>query len=86
MTQLRDQTIKNNFLFAATMMQGNNCKDLLEMILGIEIDHLRVNNEQQLMFNPDYHGIRLDVYARDENNTRYDIEIQIAYDYLPKRC
>ena len=32
------------------------------------------------MYNPEYKGVRLDAYAKDENNTRYNIEMQI----LPK--
>ena len=30
--KLKDLTIRDNFMFAAVMMQGDNCKDFLEMI------------------------------------------------------
>lgn len=33
---LQQLTIKDNFMFAAVMCREDNCKRLLEMILGIE--------------------------------------------------
>ena len=39
-----------------------------------------------MAYHPEYHGIRLDVYADDENHTRFNIEMQMVYQkYLPKR-
>lgn len=32
---LKELTIKNNFMFGAVMMDGDNCKELLELILQI---------------------------------------------------
>ena len=40
--QLKDLTIRDNFLFAAVMMQEDNCKRFLEMLLGIEIDRIEM--------------------------------------------
>lgn len=31
-----------------------------------------------MVYHPEYKGVRLDVYAKDENNTRYNIEMQVA--------
>lgn len=72
-------------MFAAVMMQGDNCKKFLEMLLGISIKKIVISREKSLIYNPEYKGVRLDVYANDENNTRYDIEMQVAEQKLGKR-
>lgn len=73
---LQELTLKNNFLFGAVMSDEENCKPLLEMILGFPIGKIEVNKEHNLVYHPEYHGIRMDVYAKDENNTRYNVEMQ----------
>ena len=72
--KFKDLTIRDNFMFAAVMMQGDNCKRFLEMLLGISIKEIRISRERSLIYNPEYKGVRLDVYANDENSTRYDID------------
>ena len=72
-------------MFAAVMMQEDNCKKFLEMLLGIQIQKIEISYEKCLIFNPDCKGVRLDVYANDENNTRYDIEMQVVEQELGKR-
>lgn len=72
-------------MFAAVMMYRDNCKKFLEMVLGIEIKEIVVSYEKSLIYNPECKGIRLDVYVGDENNTRYDIEMQVAEQSLGKR-
>ncbi len=74
--KIQDLTIKDNFMFAAVMLDPENCKEMLEMILNIEIAEVHVDKEKCLIYHPDYHGIRLDVYAADEYNTHYNIEMQ----------
>ena len=73
---LQQLTIKDNFMFAAVMSMEDNCKKLLEMILNIEIERVEVDKEKSLIYHPQYKGVRLDVYAKDENNTRYNVEMQ----------
>lgn len=73
-------------MFAAVMMQEDNCKYFLEMLLGIEIREVKLSYEKCLIYNPEYKGVRLDVYAADANNTRYDIEMQVAEQCLGKRA
>ncbi len=73
---LQQLTIKDNFMFAAVMCREDNCKKLLEMILGIEIERVEVDKEKCMVYHPQYKGVRLDVYAKDENNTRYNVEMQ----------
>ena len=55
------------------------------MVLGINIKEISISYEKCLIYNPEYKGVRLDVYANDENNTRYDIEMQVAEQELGKR-
>ena len=65
-------------MFNAVMVKDDNCKKFLEMLLGISIKKIVVSKEKEITYHSDYKGIRLDVYANDENNTRYDIEMQVA--------
>ena len=83
--KFKELTIRDNFMFAAVMMQKDNCKQFLEMLLGIKIERIVISYEKTLIYNPNYKGIRMDVYAKDEKNTRYDIEMQIANKELGKR-
>jgi len=82
---LSDLTIRDNFMFAAVMMQGNNCKDFLELLLGIKIARIELSYEKNIIYNPECKGVRFDVYAEDENNTRYDVEMQVVKKNLRKR-
>ena len=66
-------------------MEQENCKRLLELALGIEIEHVEVNTEKSIVYNPEYKGVRLDVFARDEKNTRFNVEMQVAKQSLEKR-
>ena len=42
---LQELTIKDIFLFAAVMMNPENCKDVLERALGFPIAHVEVSYE-----------------------------------------
>ncbi|MCM1187275.1 MAG: Rpn family recombination-promoting nuclease/putative transposase [Lachnoclostridium sp.] len=77
---LQELTLKDNFLFAAVMSDPENCRQLLELALGLEID-----TEKSIIYHPEYRGVRLDVYARDEHHTRFNVEMQIAKQSLAKR-
>ena len=76
-TPLKDLTIKNNFMFAAVMSDEENCKGFLERALPIKIEHVEISTEKNIIYHPEYKGVRLDVYAKDEKNTRYNIEMQV---------
>ena len=60
------------------MKHKHICKHLLEIILGIKIKQL-VDPETEKPFKNSYEskGIRLDVYVEDEEETVYDIEMQV---------
>ena len=82
-----DLTIVNDFLFCKVMQDEALCKELLEIILGVESEKI-VYNEDQKVFREtiDGKGIRLDVYVKDEKHTIYDLEMQTTdTKELPKR-
>ena len=73
---LKELTIKNNFMFGAVMCDEDNCKGLLERVLQVPIERVEISKEKSIAYHPEYKGVRLDVYAKDENNTRYNVEMQ----------
>ena len=73
---LQELTISSAFLFGAVMTNPEHCKDLLERALEIKIARVEVSKEKSIVYNPEYKGVRLDVYAADGNNTHYNIEMQ----------
>ena len=75
--QLKELTLKDNFMFGAVMMDEENCKGLLERVLEIPIEHVEISKEKSIVYHPEYKGVRLDVYAKDENQTRYNVEMQV---------
>lgn len=75
---LQELTIKDNFLFGAVMSIEENCRKFLEMALGFSIAHVEVSKEKSLIYHPEYKGIRLDIYANDENHTHYNVEMQMT--------
>ena len=82
---LQQLTIKDNFMFTAVMMDEANCLRFLERALDMQIDHVVVDKEKSLIYHPDYHGIRLDVYAKG-NLKAFNIEMQIQPKHnLPRR-
>ena len=76
--KLEELTIKHTFLFGAVMSDEDNCKDCLERALGFPIEKVTVCKEKSIVYHPEYKGVRLDVVAKDENHTHYNIEMQIA--------
>ncbi len=83
---LQDLTLKNSFMFAAVMMEPENCKALLERILEMEIDHVVVDKEKSIVYHPEYKSVRLDVYAKDEEGSHFNVEMQVAKKEIVKRA
>ena len=75
--RLQDLTIKDNFMFCAVMSEEENCIGFLEMVLGFPIAKIDVSYERNMVYHPEYKGIRLDVYAKDETNKHYNVEMQV---------
>lgn len=84
---LQELTIKDNFMFGAVMCDEKHCHKLLEMSLGFQIAKVEVSKEKSIIYHPQYKGVRLDVYAKDENNTHYNVEMQaVKKDNLLRRA
>ncbi len=80
--------ISNDFLFGKVMQNPELCKELLQRILpDLDIDHIEYPELQKsIEQDRDAHGIRLDVYVKDDKETVYDIEMQVSNTKeLPKR-
>ena len=83
---IKDLTIRDNFMFAAVMQDADNCRRFLEMTLGFLIEKVVVDSEKSIIYHPEYRSVRLDVYAKDGCNTRYNVEMQVlSGSNLPKR-
>lgn len=74
---LQELTFKDNFMFGAVLLDPVNCKGVIERSIGKEIDRVEVSKEKSIVYNPEYKGVRLDAYAKDGKNTRYNIEMQV---------
>ena len=80
-------TIANNFIFYKVMRNHPDvCKELLEILLEMEIDHIEMHGEKIIETDFDSKSIRLDVYAKD-NKQAFNIEMQAAdTKELPERA
>ena len=62
-------TIANNFIFYKVMRHNPDvCKELLELLLEIEIDRIEMRGEEVIETDFGSKGIRLDIYAKNESN------------------
>ena len=75
---LKDLTLKDNFMFCAVMTVEENCRSFLEACLGFPIGDLQIDQEKSMIWHPEYRSVRLDVYAKDDENRRYNVEMQVA--------
>ena len=75
--KLQELTIKDNFMFGAVMAEEENCRRLLELVLEMPIERVEMIKEKSLSYHPEYKGVRLDIYAKDWKNTRYNVEMQV---------
>lgn len=76
--KLQELTIRDDFMFGAVMTQEENCRGLLELALGFPVGRVKVSGERSMVYHPQYRGVRLDVYAKDEQETRYNVEMQVV--------
>ena len=84
--KLKDLTIKDNFMFAAVMLEPENAKGLLERVLGVKVDHVDISYEKSMVYNPEYKGVRLDVFLQDEAGTCFNVEMQASSLPIKKRA
>lgn len=83
---LQELTLKDNFMFGAVMLEEDNCRQFLELVLGFPIEKVEVDREKSMVYNPEHKGVRLDILAKDEAKTRYNVEMQaVKHEALGKR-
>ncbi len=84
--QFKDLDLSNAFLFAAALEDEETCRLVLECILGTSIKKVKVKAERSILFSSDFRCVRLDIFASDEWNVGYNLEMQnIDEKNLPHR-
>ena len=81
-------TFHDDFMFCKVLEENPElCRGLLELTIGRKIGELAIVQRQKpVEVIPGHHGVRFDVYAKDENQTIYDVEMQnLKRDSLRKR-
>ena len=86
-TPLSELPLKSDFMFGQVMRSDEICRLFLEALLGIDIQRIEFLDRQKEMSDSyEYHGIRLDIYLKDEKGTVFNVEIQAERkDDLPRR-
>lgn len=70
--------LQDDFMFGVIMRDPKYCKPFFETILGIKIRRLEYPESQKTIdLSAGAKGVRLDVYVEDENNTVFDMEMQV---------
>ena len=71
-------TLANNFIFYKVMYNNPDvCKELLEILLQIKIDHIQMHSEETVEIDYGKKGVRLDVYATGAEKA-FNIEMQAS--------
>ena len=83
----KNATIANNFIFYKVMHNNPDvCKELLEILLQIKIDHITMHTEESIEVDYGKKGVRLDVYAVGSTQA-YNLEMQATdTEELPERA
>ena len=84
--KFQDLDLSNAYLFAAALEDEETCGLVLEIILGIKVPKVKVQAEHSILVSSDFRSVRLDVYATDEMQVHYNMEMQNKdYKNLAKR-
>ena len=83
----KELTLADRFIFYKVMQDKELCRQLLEIILNVEIERIEYpEGEKTIEVRNDAKGIRLDIYVKDENATVYNVEMQAVHAAnLPQR-
>ncbi len=86
-TPLSQLPLRNDFMFGQVMRKEEICKLFLEALLNVSIQRIEfLDRQKDLADSYTYHGIRLDVYLKDDTGTVFNVEIQAdRRDDLPRR-
>ena len=78
--------ITNDFMFGYVMSDPERCKQFMEQILDIQIDHVEyLEKQKSIDMKIDAKGVRLDIYMSD-GKTVYNVEMQTSSNKnLPRR-
>ena len=77
MKDYRELDLTSNFIFAKVMTNSELCRELLEMILNVEIERIEYSEKEKTIDEKhDAKGIRLDVYVKDVKGIVYNVEMQ----------
>lgn len=68
--------LTNAYLFAAAMQDEEICRNVLEIALNKRISKVKAHVEQVLFLDSEFKSVRFDVYASDEEEVSYDVEMQ----------
>ncbi|MBO5302499.1 MAG: Rpn family recombination-promoting nuclease/putative transposase [Lachnospiraceae bacterium] len=74
--KFQDLDLSNAYLFAAAMQDEEACRLVLKTIIGKEIPKIKVHAEHTIFYSSNYKSVRLDIYAKDEVEVSYNIEMQ----------
>jgi len=79
--------LSNDFLFGKVMKNPELCREMLELILDVEIERLKYPEAQKSVDeDKDGRGVRLDVYVKSQKGEVFNIEVQVLdTGELPKR-
>ena len=78
----------DDFMFSKILYSNPEiCRELLELILDRKIRKVKpIVREKEVSIRPESHGVRFDVYAEDDENSAFDIEMQVKVkSSLPRR-
>lgn len=74
---LSELPLHSDFMFGQVMRSEEICKLFLEALLDVSIQRIEFLDQQKdLTDSYEYHGIRLDVYLKDEAGTVFNVELQ----------
>lgn len=84
----RKAGLENDFIFNKVMLDKGITLEVLHRTLPTLQIHkiIRITSQQEFVSSHNAKGIRLDIYAEDDQHNHYDIEMQIINKHnLPKR-
>lgn len=75
-SRFQELNLSSAFLFAAALEDKETCQMILEIILDRPVGEVKVRAEQSILFHADCRSIRLDIYASDQMEVGYNLEMQ----------
>lgn len=85
--RIQELNLTDDFLFAKVMSDEEICRRVLQILLGLSIGRVSLTQPQKTIdLLPDTKGIRLDIYANDDEGTIHNCEMQRSRKkQLPRR-